>query len=1336
MATYSSFINGLYVVMYGRSADATGYNYWLGTQGISAAAAATTIIPAAAETALGNAFMTSQSTYFNSQYQSLTDTAFIQQLYNNLGGSSTNVSGSDMAYWQQQLVAAGENKAALAAQFTAAFIDYNGTDPAGLARQQTFMNKVAVSQDWVSVSGTAANSSLMNATSTTSAAFTAEQNVLVGMNNTAAALVTALAQINTAASAQSLTGVVGSPANYTAQTFTLTTGLDAPGTAAFATTSPAGNSIVYGTVNATGATLTPGDVISATGLNNTLSLSDGGLAATGTYALNVAGTVSGVQNLVINSGEAITFNAVTASAGFTGLTQITATTAGAGATTDSFTAAATTNVAVTDNATAATGALTIDGGLAVTLTETNTDSAAAKLLSNITIGGTTAPAGAVIVMATESVTTTNSASGNITINGGIAAVTVTSTVNDGIALVANAGAQAANKAGLITVADAATGAGAVIVNDALNVTSLATITTFADAVTVSGGSSTVTVNETVSTTQAATGVSSVTEGAVSVTGGSATTSVTVNQAAAATGALASAAVAAVAPVSAVLLEIAAPGIQAVTGVSAVTQVLAAAAVVGTATVVDAAVTIIDKNNATTTTASNHITTVALNNYGALSAITDNALSNLSLSGTGGTLNITNAATGVGLTNTTLNLTVNGLKGTDTIDDVNNEITTVNVTTGATKSSLAEFADSGLKTLNVAGSSVLTLGSVATETALATVAVTGAAGLTANLSGLGAVLTSLTTTSSGVMTLTLDDTTQTFVGSTGQDVISLAGDATKAITGGSATNNEVVLTAASSVYTALKTGANVTHFTTLGVSDATGGDVNAYNMGSIFTGYNAIDVIAGPSGAGSTAFTNVVTGTSLSIDASLAGTGNVAAVEGPIAASLLYQVANATGSSDSVNVSLGTATTTGIVVAGAMFEDANAVGVATLNVVSNGTIAVPNTVNTISLLIDNGLANLNVSGNEGLTIVTLTEATTQATAFAINNTSLGAVSITNFTDANLGSLTFAGTGASSIGTLTDSGHVVSITNNSSSAASVGTLTDTALNSLTFTGASAVDVGNLATSATGLTIANTGTGAVTVGDAAAGGFADASLTSLTLTGNVAIGLDTVAVLVPVPETATGATTGVTISGATDNAHVNISLTGALVAATDTITLGNGNDTIVDTSHATLATVNITVGTGANNILLGSGAVAADSVFNVTLGSHTNTAALYDLITVNNTAGANFATVANNVVTGATTGDHIAFGTDAAATLVGTGLTAGAGTLTATSLTAAVNVAAAIGLLETAVGSTAHGVAEGVYGGNTYIVESNTAAVASTTTTTVVELMGVHTLTGHTGALWLAS
>jgi hypothetical protein len=732
-----------------------------------------------------------------------------------------------------------------------------------------------------------------------------------------------------------------------------------------------------------------------------------------------------------------------------------------------------------------------------------------------------------------------------------------------------------------------------------------------------------------------------------VTGGSTTASVTVAQDKAQTGADAVAAVAAVKPVAAVT---AAPGTQGATLVTGVNAVDASAAVVG---VTSGKVIVTDANSASTTVA-NTIKTVTLSNFagtgahgsGTNSVINDNALDTLVLSGKNGRLEIINSAATP--TNTTLKLNVNGMSAATSNDilDQNNEIKTLNVTTGASSSTLTSFTDTSLTTLNVAGASTFTLSNI--NSTLTTIAVTGAAGFNSNVSSLGAQLASFTTTSSGKITATLDATTQTFVGSTGQDVITISADATKVITGGSGTTDELIVTTAATNYTAANTTVKVTGFETLGVNGAV--VFGTFDMGTIFKGYKAIDVKA----ATSATFTNVASGSTLAI--------------GGATTALVYQVADATGPTDALTVTLGSTSIDEFTTGSLTLMDANSVGLGTVNFVSNGDRGgnglSANGLHTITTLVDNGLSNLNVSGTSGLTIGTLNQATTQATSFTINNTETGTagVTITAFTDDNLGALTFKGSNGSVITSLTDANsHVLAISNTGTSTAEVTTFVSTA-----------------------------------------------NLTNLTLSGNVTIGTLT-----------DTNTSGVTVSGATDNAHVGLILTGAVTTKVDTITLGNGNNSIADTSTA--GTVNVTVGTGSNLIKLGDVDGTSSNtagVFTATLGAHTAISG-NDYIHVT-TAGTAYATVVNTSITGAVTGDRIYFGGDFGVTATGT----------LTARTAGATLAATITDLEGAV--TAHGVVYAVFGGDTYVVESIAGSASlGAADTTLIKIVGSHTLSATNDA-----
>jgi hypothetical protein len=200
-----------------------------------------------------------------------------------------------------------------------------------------------------------------------------------------------------------------------------------------------------------------------------------------------------------------------------------------------------------------------------------------------------------------------------------------------------------------------------------------------------------------------------------------------------------------------------------------------------------------------------------------------------------------------------------------------------------------------------------------------------------------------------------------------------------------------------------------------------------------------------------------------------------------------------------------------------------------------------------------------------------------------------------------------------------------------------------------------------------------------------------------------------------TATGATTGFALTGGTDNAHVNIDLTGAATGtATDSITLGNGNDFITDGSN--VGTVNVTVGTGYDLINVSSGTAASTFAANVILGAHTDTATLYDEVNVSATGLV--ANGSNTTITGIAAGDVLTF-TDGATSALNVS------TAQQTVITAAANLAGAIA--DAFADTTAqHQAFQFQYGGATYVIEqAGAAGAALAATDSIVQVTGVHTL-----------
>lgn len=807
---------------------------------------------------------------------------------------------------------------------------------------------------------------------------------------------TSLATTNTAVTGDLL---VNYPAVAAVTNVALTTGID---------TIAGANLNISGTANGTGATFTAGDSIKVTGLQNTLSVSDLGAVATFAPTSLSGVTVSGVQtaNFYGSAANAMVINTAGAQ-GWTGLTQLNVANTG---TAETITAAATTNI----SATGTVGLMTVNGGNNVSATNPGgavvVDNAAASA-GNVTVtnSGAAVTVGALGSTPAGTVTVTDTAVGAnvVSVDGGSSvAITVT-------------GANALFGNPQVTVGAAVQTAGTVSVT----ATSAAAGGSVMGTIATKGGS-TVTITENAG---AATAGNTVTLGAVAVTGTAATTSVNVTQTAAAA---AAATVAGVAGVVAVGATAGAPG---VTAVAPVAGVAAVAAVAGNAGVNDGAVTITDKANASLTTAGT-ITTVTAANANGLT-ILDNALTTLNLSGGGAGVTITDSLTTPTVTSLTMNLA--GYVDAGAFTDTNGEISTLNVVTSA-GSLLGSIADAGLKTLNVSGSAGgLTLGAV--PASLTALNVSGAASFNdsnagvqgTGLAALGAALT-ITDTSSGKFTAALNSTKQTFTGSTGQDVITISdlADATKAITAGSATNNELILDGGAYALTSA-TAAKVTGFQTLGVTATVTGTID---LSVLDATASTLDIRGNSAGV---TFTKVATGAAVNLATSTT------------AVSVTYVDAN--GANDTTNLSIGSATNAAVLTATALtLQDGNLVGVGTVNLVSND--AAFNSANVITTLTDNGLSKLNVSGTGGLTITTLNEATTQATSFTLTNTETNAAGVTigTFTDANLGSLTFAGSNNSVISSLATAGAVLSMSNTGTGTATVTAFTDGALNSLTLSG----------------------------------------------------------------------------------------------------------------------------------------------------------------------------------------------------------------------------------------------------------------------------------------------
>jgi hypothetical protein len=215
---------GLYAALYNRAAEFPGYTFWIGTVaqqpdgvGVTIANAGSTAVTLNDAAVLGQAFINTQSTYFNSVYGSLTDSAFINALYVNIGGNAGDPGG--IAYWASILTqneAGGQTvqaaRAGLAGQFVHDLIDVNlatftTLTPAQLTaaeqRQAVIDNKIAVSLAYSNASQ-GPGGAILDPQTIGDAAYVAATAILQAVTYDPATVTAAITGINLAVAAQNL----------------------------------------------------------------------------------------------------------------------------------------------------------------------------------------------------------------------------------------------------------------------------------------------------------------------------------------------------------------------------------------------------------------------------------------------------------------------------------------------------------------------------------------------------------------------------------------------------------------------------------------------------------------------------------------------------------------------------------------------------------------------------------------------------------------------------------------------------------------------------------------------------------------------------------------------------------------------------------------------------------------------------------------------------------------------------------------------------------------------------------------------------------------------------
>ena len=512
----------------------------------------------------------------------------------------------------------------------------------------------------------------------------------------------------------------------------------------------------------------------------------------------------------------------------------------------------------------------------------------------------------------------------------------------------------------------------------------------------------------------------------------------------------------------------------------------------------------DANYGTST--ANTITSVSLTGSHNTTTIQSNALTSLTVAGESYGSVVVDAAAGT----RTLDLTINGDAFATFVDSTATTVDVSAVTAASTPIAMQFATATAISFDDAVGVAFIEGGNLEASNAKA-LTISGAGYFTASTYDLNAAAAINASGSSGVDTIELASAssgalTQSFVGGTGQDIVWIGAGQTGAVAGGSATDNEIVL---SNALAATVTDiAAVTHFSIFGVAGSTSG---VFDMSKV-SGYSAFDV---QGSGGNVTFTNAATGSSLSLEG---GNSHI----------VTLQTIDTTGATDSVNVSIGTTTTDGNTYAQVTLEDSNFVGTATVNLTSN--VSQSGSANTLTTLGDNDLVTLNIGGTGTVSIGTILS---HSTSLTINNSAVNGSAISNYietlTDNYLTSLTFGGADGIDVNSLSTTSASLTITDNNASTLVIATLADTSLTSATFTN-------SVNTTAATFHIQNTLT--------------EAGLATLNLNGNVTVSVtgDTV-------------TSGITVAGSTDNASVSLNFSTAATAAgkTDSVALGNGNDAV---------------------------------------------------------------------------------------------------------------------------------------------------------------------------------
>lgn len=480
------------------------------------------------------------------------------------------------------------------------------------------------------------------------------------------------------------------------------------------------------------------DIING-GLIESLSAFDNIDGAAGIDTLNVLTAQTSVAGgVIVKNVEVVNIN-----------------TSGAGFTVDGSSYTGLTNMNVNLSAQAA-GAVVVDAASAVSVATNSTTGA-------ITIGGTTAATGAVMVA--QNATLAATAGGAISITGGTTVTVDTSVIESGagtstgsavtVTGTADTTTVTVSQDGLVTAVAAVAAVAAVTESAAIvfNATGLANT----ESVTIAGLTFTAGAG---GATQAqliagfASLAAGATAGAAIATGAYSGTLTGFSTGPNVAGTITATSTTAGAPVADIVEVDAAGAINAIVVTQGVAAVTAVDNVTGVAT---GAVTITDVN-AASATAAGKITTVNLDNFGA-ATVNSGALANVTLAGAGTSFTATaGALTTATATTMNLGLTDATITGAVTLDA---DYTTVNLVAHGEANTAASLVATGATALNISGDAAVTL---------------SAQSLTATAA--------ITSTSTAAVTLsTALAVGQSYAGGAGVDTITLTASGTKAITTG-------------------------------------------------------------------------------------------------------------------------------------------------------------------------------------------------------------------------------------------------------------------------------------------------------------------------------------------------------------------------------------------------------------------------------------------------------------------------------------------------------------------------------------------------------------------------